>query len=88
MRDTGNEVGNFAPEFKSTKSNLSPMILVICLCKLLNYIPLVKFRKKAKNGYVYYALLPTRQPSEDARLARLQHYRAVRRRKKAQVFVR
>ena len=87
MRDTGNEVGNFAPEFKSTKSNLSPMILVICLCKLLNSIPLVKFRKKAKKGFVY-ALLPMRQPSEDARLARLQHYRAVCRQKKAGVFVR
>ena len=51
MRDPGNEVGNFAPKFKSTKSNLSPMILVICLCKLLNSIPLVKFRKKAKKGF-------------------------------------
>ena len=33
-------------------------------------------------------LLPTRQPSEDARLAKQQHYRAVRRREKARVFVR
>ena len=32
--------------------------------------------------------LPTSQPSEDARLARRQHYGAVRMRKKARVFVR
>ena len=46
-------------------------------------------KKTSRMVKIYISkLLPTSQPSEDARLARQQHYRAGRRWKKARVFVR
>ena len=46
------------------------------------------YNKISASQYSTSCLLPTSQPSGDARLARRQHYRAVRRRKNARVFVR